>query len=101
MGFRTGYVITSLGFLSGVLFIASIYDFPLIYYYPFDPQSAVAAENFYLSVFKGPSAIAALLHGMMGLGLIGLLAKLHRWSELAKYFDGSCIGESLRPAMPT
>lgn len=93
MGFRTGYVITSVAFLFGVLFIASVYDFPLIYYSPFDPKSADVAEAFYLSAFNGPGAITALLHGMMALGVLGLVAKLHRWSEMAKYFDGSSLGE--------
>ncbi|CAO1618389.1 unnamed protein product [Sympodiomycopsis kandeliae] len=91
MGFRTGYVITSMSFLFGVLFIASVYDFPLIYQTPFRNESAIAAEHFYLSAYNGPGAIHALLHGMMALGIIGAIAKLHRWSETAKYFDGSCI----------
>lgn len=93
MGFRTGYVVTSISFLYGVLFIASVYDFPLIYYTPFEDSYADRAEQFYLSAFAGPPAIKALLHGMMALGILGCLAKLHRWSETAKYFDGSCLGE--------
>lgn len=93
MGFRTGYVVTSMSFLFGVLFIASVYDFPLIYYTPFREEAAVAAEQFYLSAYNGPGAIHALLHGMMALGILGAVAKLHRWSETAKYFDGSCVGE--------
>lgn len=72
--------------------MASIYDFPMIYYSPFDPDSADAAERFYLSFFNGPKAITALLHGMMALGIIGLVAKLHRWTENAKYFDGGSLG---------
>lgn len=34
----------------------------------------------------------ALLHGMVGVGLIGFLAKLHKWTESAVFFDGSSLG---------
>lgn len=75
----------------GVIFIASIYDFPLLYYSSLSESSIEAAERFYLSLFNAPLAVTALLHGMMGLGLIGLVAKLHRWNEMAKYFDGGSL----------
>lgn len=64
----------------------------MIYYTPFSESSADLAERFYLSFFNGPKAITALLHGMIALGLIGLIAKLHRWTENAKYFDGGSLG---------
>lgn len=38
----------------------------------------------------------ALLHVAMGLPLIVLLIKLHKWNESAKFFDGSCIGTCTR-----
>ncbi|PWN52350.1 hypothetical protein IE53DRAFT_405197 [Violaceomyces palustris] len=91
MGFRSGFVISSVSFLFGVIFIASIYDFPMLFYSPLEPSSVEAAEKFYLSMFNGPTAIPALLHGMVALGLIGLIAKLHRWTEMAKYFDGGSL----------
>jgi hypothetical protein len=87
MGFRTGFILVSVSFLTGVLFIISIYDFPLLYTEHGQTELDVA-EKFYLSLFRGPTAIKALLHGMIGLGLVGLLAKLHRWTETAKWFDG-------------
>jgi len=34
----------------------------------------------------------ALLHGMVGVGLIGFVSKLHRWDESAVFFDGSSLG---------
>jgi len=34
----------------------------------------------------------ALLHGMIGIGLIGTLSKLHKWDESAVFFDGSSLG---------
>ena len=72
--------------------MASIYDFPLIYY-KFEPSSVDPAERFYLSLFNGPTAVQALLHGMVATGIVGLIAKLHRWTEMAKYFDGGSLGE--------
>lgn len=74
-----------------MIFIASIYDFPLLYFSSLTDSSIDAAERFYLSVFNAPLAVSALLHGMMGLGIIGLVAKLHRWNEMAKYFDGGSL----------
>lgn len=37
--------------------------------------------------------VQALLHGMMGFGIIGLVSKLHRWDDSAMFFDGSSLGE--------
>ena len=74
-----------------MIFIASIYDFPLLYFSSLADSSIDAAERFYLSLFNAPLAVTALLHGMMGLGIIGLVAKLHRWNEMAKYFDGGSL----------
>ncbi|EST06363.1 Shr3 amino acid permease chaperone [Kalmanozyma brasiliensis GHG001] len=91
MGFRSGFVISSTSFLFGIIFIASIYDFPLLYFSDLTDGSIEAAERFYLSLFNAPLAVTALLHGMMGLGIIGLVAKLHRWNEIAKYFDGGSL----------
>ncbi|KAK0553789.1 Phosphatidylinositol N-acetylglucosaminyltransferase GPI3 subunit [Tilletia horrida] len=90
MGFRAGFVLSSAFFLYGVLFLCSIVDFPLVYY-EWKPSAADEAEVFYLSFFRAPSAVHALMHGMVFLGLIGLLAKLHRWSEVAKYYDGGSL----------
>lgn len=95
MGFRTGFVLVSVSFLYGVLFIASIYDFPLLYG-TVTPHGYDAAEQFYLGLYNGPTAISALLHGIIGLGLLALIAKLHRWTETAKFFDGFSIGACMR-----
>lgn len=34
----------------------------------------------------------ALLHAMMGMGILGLLTKLHTWDDSAMFFDGSSLG---------
>ncbi|KAL9934341.1 hypothetical protein V8E36_006855 [Tilletia maclaganii] len=90
MGFRAGFVLSSTFFLYGVLFLCSIVDFPLVYY-PWQAKAANEAETFYLSFFRAPGAVHALLHGMIALGMIGLLAKLHRYTENAKYYDGGSL----------
>lgn len=33
------------------------------------------------------------MHALAGIGLIGLIAKLHKWDESAMFFDGSSLGE--------
>lgn len=38
----------------------------------------------------------SMLHCMMGIGILGLVAKLHKWTDSAKYFDGSSLGKLLR-----
>lgn len=29
---------------------------------------------------------------MVGVGIIGLVSKLHKWDDSAMFFDGSCLG---------
>lgn len=35
-----------------------------------------------------------LLHTLVGIGLAGLIGKLHKWDESAIFFDGSSLGPS-------
>lgn len=35
-----------------------------------------------------------LLHSFVGLGLAGLIGKLHNWDEAAIFFDGTSLGSS-------
>lgn len=39
-----------------------------------------------------PRRLQALLHGMVGVGIIGIISKLHQWDESAQFFDGSSLG---------
>ncbi|KAG6868789.1 hypothetical protein C0993_010419 [Termitomyces sp. T159_Od127] len=52
--------------------------------------------QFYTTFFNAPPAIKgafqALLHGMVGVGLVGLISKLHKWDESAMFFDGTSLG---------
>ena len=36
----------------------------------------------------------ALLHGLMGIGVVAIIAKIHRWDDSAMFFDGGSLGES-------
>jgi len=47
---------------------------------------------FYTTFFNAPPAIKMLLHSMMGVGLVGIFLKLHKWDESAIFFDGSALG---------
>lgn len=33
-----------------------------------------------------------LLHGVAAVGILSLIAKLHKWDESAMFFDGSSLG---------
>ena len=35
----------------------------------------------------------ALIHGLMGIGVAAIVAKIHRWDESAMFFDGGSLGE--------
>jgi hypothetical protein len=39
----------------------------------------------------------ALLHGFVGIGVLGLLLKVARWDASAKWFDGTSMGEFTHP----
>ncbi|KAG6819972.1 hypothetical protein H0H93_006875 [Arthromyces matolae] len=47
--------------------------------------------QFYTTFFNAPPAIKALLHGMVGVGLVGLISKLHQWDDSAMFFDGTSL----------
>lgn len=41
----------------------------------------------------------ALLHGLMGIGVVAIIAKIHRWDESAMFFDGGSLGECILHAI--
>lgn len=67
-------------------------DIPLLYQ-PVTPEAIDNAYKFYEMWWEAPGAVKALFHVALGLPLVALLIKLHKWSESAVFFDGSCIGE--------
>lgn len=100
MGFRTGFVIASVCFFYGVLFVTTTFDYPLLFRGGVTARIYDRAEEFYLSLFNSPITITALFHAVMGLGLIGILAKMHRWTENDRYFGLGSVGMSMaHPAL--
>ncbi|KAJ8072956.1 Protein csh3 [Marasmius tenuissimus] len=91
MGFRHAAVLAPVSFFLGILFICFNVDCRLLW-------GGVTAEDikdgiqFYTMFYNAPPAIKALLHGMMGVGMTGLVAKLHKWDESAMFFDGTSLG---------
>ncbi|WFD45341.1 Protein csh3 [Malassezia psittaci] len=86
MGFRTGFVLASISFLYGVMFIASRVDYPLLFQGRATPEAVDRAQEFYLSIYQAPITVTALFHAVIGLGLLGILTKMHRWTENDQYF---------------
>ncbi len=38
----------------------------------------------------------ALIHGLMAIGVVAIITKIHRWDESAMLFDGGSLGEWTR-----
>ncbi|KAF7317921.1 hypothetical protein MKEN_00880200 [Mycena kentingensis (nom. inval.)] len=77
-------------FFLGVLFICFNIDYRVLWV-PLSDETVQDGFQFYTTFYNAPPAIKALLHGMIGVVLIGLLSKLHAWDDSAMFFDGSCI----------
>ncbi|KAJ7604043.1 Shr3 amino acid permease chaperone [Mycena polygramma] len=91
MGFRQAAVLGPVCFFLGVLFICFNIDHRVLW----GVRTAESIEDgfqFYTTFFNAPPAIKALLHGMVGVMLLGLVAKLHNWDDSAMFFDGSSLG---------
>ncbi|KAJ7576790.1 Shr3 amino acid permease chaperone [Mycena floridula] len=91
MGFKHAAVLAPVSFFLGVLFICFNVDHKLLWLKLTD-EMVQDGFQFYRTFYNSPPAIKALLHGMVGVGIIGLLAKLHSWDDSAMYFDGTCLG---------
>jgi len=70
--------------MDGFQFYATFFNAP--------PAIKVQKNQRILTVIDRVSVTKALLHGMIGIGLIGTLSKLHKWDESAVFFDGSSLG---------
>ncbi|KAH9479620.1 hypothetical protein JR316_0008215 [Psilocybe cubensis] len=90
MGFKEAAILTPVSFFLGVLFICFNIDHRLLWG-EITEEVVEDGLQFYATFFNAPPAIKALLHGMVGIGLIGFLAKLHKWTESAVFFDGSSL----------
>ncbi|KAJ7623405.1 Shr3 amino acid permease chaperone [Roridomyces roridus] len=90
MGFRQAAVLGPVCFFLGVLFICFIIDRRVIWG-GVTEETVEDGFQFYTTFFNAPPAIKALLHGMVGVVLLGLVAKLHAWDDSAMFFDGSSL----------
>ncbi|ETW78944.1 hypothetical protein HETIRDRAFT_420137 [Heterobasidion irregulare TC 32-1] len=91
MGFRQAAVLSSVSFFLGVLFICFNVDYRVLHTQLTD-EVVGDAFQFYATFFNAPPAIKALLHAMMGIGILALVGKLHKWDESAVFFDGCSLG---------
>ncbi|KAG2138844.1 Shr3 amino acid permease chaperone [Suillus cothurnatus] len=90
MGFRQGAVLASCSFFLGVLFICFFVDYRILHQ-ELTEEVVEDGFQFYATFFNAPPAIKAVLHGFMGVGILGLVAKLHKYDESAIFFDGSSL----------
>jgi hypothetical protein len=90
MGFKVAAVLSPVSFFLGVLFICFNVDHRLLYG-TLTEEAITDGFQFYTTFFNAPPAIKALLHGMIGIGMVGLLSKLHKWDDSAMFFDGSSL----------
>ncbi|KAJ7224516.1 Shr3 amino acid permease chaperone [Mycena pura] len=90
MGFRQAAVLGPVCFFLGVLFICFNIDHQVLWG-GLTEETVEDGFQFYTTFFNAPPAIKAMLHGMIGVVLLGLIAKLHAWDDSAMFFDGSSI----------
>jgi len=91
MGFRHAAVLSSVSFILGIIFICFNVDHRVLYAAPLTDKIVDDGFEFYTTFYNAPLAVKALLHAVMGMGLLGLIAKLHAWDESAIFFDGSSL----------
>ncbi|KAG8753097.1 hypothetical protein FRC11_007720 [Ceratobasidium sp. 423] len=75
-----------------ILFICFNVDHKVLYAAPLTDKIVDDGFEFYTTFYNAPGAVKALLHAMMGVGILGLVAKLHIWDESALFFDGTSLG---------
>ncbi|KAF5383534.1 hypothetical protein D9615_003690 [Tricholomella constricta] len=90
MGFRQAAVLAPISFFLGVLFICFNVDHRILWG-ELGEDAVADGFQFYATFFNAPPAIKALLHGMVAVGLVGMISKLHTWDDSAMFFDGSCL----------
>ncbi|CAE6412781.1 unnamed protein product [Rhizoctonia solani] len=76
---------------SRILFICFNVDHKVLYAAPLTDKIVDDGFEFYTTFYNAPRAVKGLLHAMMGLGILSLVAKLHKWDESALFFDGSSL----------
>ncbi|TFY72295.1 hypothetical protein EVG20_g706 [Dentipellis fragilis] len=90
MGFRQAAVISCVCFFLGVLCVCLNVDYRVLFVELTD-ETVEDGFKFYTMFFNAPPAIKALLHGLMGVTILGLVGKVHKWDESAMFFDGGSL----------
>ncbi|KAH7105813.1 Shr3 amino acid permease chaperone [Auriculariales sp. MPI-PUGE-AT-0066] len=90
MGFRSGALLFAVSFLLGVQFMNFNIDYRLLFV-ELNNETFEDAFTYYATFYNAPIGVRALLHAVMGVGLISIFAKLHKWDESAVFFDGSSL----------
>ncbi|KAG7087718.1 hypothetical protein E1B28_013664 [Marasmius oreades] len=91
MSFRQAAVLSPVSFFLGILFICFNVDWRLLWG-ELSQEDIKDGFQFYTIFYSAPPAIKALLHGLMGVGMLGLVSKLHKWDDSAMFFDGTSLG---------
>ena len=76
-----------------MIFATSTFDIPLLFT-TFTEEQVLRAESFYTALYQSPRGIPSLLHCVIGVGIVGIAAKLHRWTETDLYFGLASMGAS-------
>ncbi|KAN0137138.1 Shr3 amino acid permease chaperone [Lactarius tabidus] len=90
MGFRQGVLLATTCFLFGVLLACFAVDYRVLFS-TLTEETVEDAFHYYRTFYNAPPGIKALLHGLMGIGVVAIIAKLHRWNESAVFFDGGSL----------
>ncbi|KAL6300034.1 Shr3 amino acid permease chaperone [Sparassis latifolia] len=80
MGYRQAAVLAADCFCLGVLFICFNVDYRVLFT-PLTDDVVRDGFEFYKTFYNAPSGIKALLHAVMGVGALGLLGKLGKWTR--------------------
>jgi len=90
MGFRQGVVLATTCFLFGVLLACFTVDYRVLFE-PLTEEIVQDGFQYYRTFYNAPPGIKALLHGLIGVGLVAIVTKIHRWDESAMFFDGGSL----------
>ncbi|KAL1750414.1 Shr3 amino acid permease chaperone [Schizophyllum commune] len=91
MGFKHAAVLAPVCFFLGVLFICFNMDYRILWGEVNSREVQDDGIFFYTTFYNAPPAIKSLMHGMMGVSILGHVAKLHKWDDSAMFFDGSSL----------
>ncbi|KAA1468757.1 hypothetical protein DENSPDRAFT_539400 [Dentipellis sp. KUC8613] len=75
---------------TGVLCVCLNVDYRVLFVELTD-ETVEDGFKFYTMFFNAPPAIKALLHGLMGVTILSLVGKVHKWDESAMFFDGGSL----------